>query len=342
VISRGIRLIGAILLLALTGCSGWQSALDAHGSSAVEIKQLIILIVAICSVVWMLVMLALLRALWRGGSRVMEPLHVDPALQLDQAAERRSKIAVSAAVLVTAVIVGGFTVASYVTTRAISTRSTDELTIKVRGLQWWWGIEYVGATSDERFETANEIHIPVGRDIRLQLEGLDVIHSFWVPSLAGKQDLIPGRPNDLRIRADRPGIYRGQCAEFCGMQHAHMAFIVIAEDQAQFDQWAAGQRLPAPSSAVQEIAAGREVFLSKQCAACHTIRGTDASGKTGPDLTHVGSRKYIASGLFETTRGSLAAWIADPQTLKPGNNMPMVPLTAEELRSVSAFMASLK
>lgn len=315
---------------------GWQSALDAHGSSALELKQLIVLIVSTCSIVWMLIMLALLRALWRGNGAPTEPLQLDPV------AERRSKIVVSAAVLVTAAIVGGFTVASYVTTRNISSSNADEMVIKVRGLQWWWGIEYFGATPAERFETANEIHIPVGRDVRVQLEGLDVIHSFWVPSLAGKQDLIPGRPNELKIRAERAGIYRGQCAEFCGMQHAHMAFIVVAEERAQFDQWTAGQRQPAQVSATEEVTAGRQVFLSRQCAACHTVRGTEASGKTGPDLTHVGSRKYIAAGLFETTRGSLAAWIADPQTLKPGNNMPMVPLTPDELRSVSAYLASLK
>ena len=314
----------------------WQSALDAHGSSAIELKQLILLIVVVCSLVWMLVMLALLRALWRGRTQLTPPLQLDPA------AERRSKIAVSAAFIVTAIIVGGFTAASYVTTRKISASNSDELIIKVRGLQWWWGVEYFGSHPDEQFETANEIHIPVGRDVRLQLEGLDVIHSFWVPSLAGKQDLIPGRPNELKVRAERAGTYRGQCAEFCGMQHAHMALIVVAEEQTQFDQWIAGQRQPAQQSTAEEVAAGRQAFLSKQCAACHTVRGTEASGKTGPDLTHVGGRKYIAAGLFETTRGSLAAWIADPQTLKPGNNMPMVPLTPEELRSVSAYLASLK
>lgn len=198
------------------------------------------------------------------------------------------------------------------------------------------------STPDQRFETANEIHIPVGRNVRLQLEGVDVIHSFWVPSLAGKQDLIPGRPNELTIRAERPGVYRGQCAEFCGLQHAHMAFFVIAEAQAEFDQWARLQRASASASSDAELTAGQKVFLTKPCAACHAIRGTSASGTNGPDLTHVGGRKYIAAGLFETTRGSLAAWIADPQTLKPGNNMPMVSLNPEELRSVSAYLANLK
>lgn len=319
--------------LPLTGCDGWQSALDAHGSSAIELKQLIILIVAVCSVVWMVVMVALIGALWRNRPALRPP--ASPSV------ERRMTIATTAAVVVTTIVISGFTLVSFFATRALGVAGNDDLTIRVRGLQWWWSVEYLG-TSAERFETANEIHIPVGRNVRLKLEGVDVIHSFWVPSLAGKQDLVPGRNNELTIRAERVGIYRGQCAEYCGMQHAHMALFVIADSQDDFDQWAAAQRQAPSPPAEEELAAGRQTFLAKPCAACHTIRGTDATGKTGPDLTHVGSRRTIAAGLFETTRGSLAAWIADPQTIKPGNNMPMVPLTPDELRSISAYMASLK
>jgi cytochrome c oxidase subunit 2 len=331
---------GVLLALAsslmLGGCTGWQSALDVHGASAINLKRLIVLIVVVCSVVWALVMSALIFALWRNRSGRGQPLRVDPD------AERRMTIGVVAAVAATVIIISAFTVASFFATRTLNAAGGDDLTIKVRGLQWWWGIEYFGSSPDQRFETANEIHIPVGRNVRLQLEGIDVIHSFWVPSLAGKQDLVPGRPNELVIRAERSGIYRGQCAEFCGLQHAHMAFFVIADDQPVFDRWVRLQRQNANPSSDPEITTGQQAFLAKQCAACHAIRGTSADGKTGPDLTHVGSRKYIAAGLLETTRGSLAAWIADPQTLKPGNNMPMVPLNAEELRSISAYLASLK
>jgi cytochrome c oxidase subunit II len=322
--------------LILGGCTGWQSVMDVHGASAINLKQLIILIVAVCSMVWTLVMLALIGALRRRRGERERPVDLDPGTQ------RKLTMAVFAATTATVLIVSAFTVASFFTTRALSVGGHDDLTIKVRGLQWWWGVEYFGSTPTERFETANEIHIPVGRNVRLQLEGVDVIHSFWVPSLAGKQDLIPGRPNELTLRAERPGVYRGQCSEFCGLQHAHMAFFVVAEEQAAFDQWLHSQRENASGSSDAEIAAGQQVFLSRSCAACHAIRGTSATGTTGPDLTHVGGRKYIAAGLFETTRGSLAAWIADPQTLKPGNNMPMVPLNADELRSVSAYLASLK
>jgi cytochrome c oxidase subunit 2 len=249
---------------------------------------------------------------------------------------------VTACVGVTTVIITAFTIASFFTTRALSVAGPDDLTIRVRGLQWWWSVEYVGPDPSRRFETANEIHIPVGRNVRLLLEGDDVIHSFWVPSLAGKQDLIPGRLNEITIRAERAGTYRGQCAEFCGLQHAHMAFLVVAEDAAAFNRWADGQRAPAAEISDDAAAAGRDVFMAKPCAGCHRIRGTKAAGTPGPDLTHVGGRKTIAAGLFETTRGSLAAWIADPQTLKPGNNMPLVPLTSDELRAVSAYLASLK
>lgn len=327
--------LSAVLAVPLAACgSNWQSALDVHGTSAISLKHLILLIVAVCSLVWMLVMVGLIWALWhRREGRPTPP---------QAGRERHMTIAVTGAVIVTVVIIGTFTVISFFATRGLSVAGQDDLTIRVRGLQWWWGLEYIGPDPALQFETANEIHIPVGRNVRLKLEGLDVIHSFWVPSLAGKQDLIPGRSNELVIRAEKAGVYRGQCAEYCGMQHAHMALLVIAELQENFDRWANAERNAAAQPVEEEAAAGMQTFLTKPCAACHTIRGTIAAGTTGPDLTHVGSRRTIAAGLFETTRGSLAAWIADPQTIKPGNNMPMVPLTPDELRAVSAYMASLK
>jgi cytochrome c oxidase subunit 2 len=334
--TKYLRLLSPLSCFVLAGCAGWQSALDAHGSSAISLKQLIILMVAVCSLVWMLVMVALIGALWRGRTESSPPTKLDPD------GERRLSGVVIAATIVTTVVISAFTLASFFTTRTLSVAGTGDLTIKIHGAQWWWNVEYLDPQPQNSFQTANEIHIPAGRNVHLQLEGDDVIHSLWVPSLAGKQDLIPGRPNELNIRAEHVGIYRGQCAEFCGMQHAHMAFLVVADTQEAFDEWAAAQRQSATTASNDEIAAGREAFLAKACAACHTVRGTSASGTTGPDLTHVGSRKYIAAGLFETTRGSLAAWIADPQTLKPGNNMPMVPLTSDELRSISAYLMSLK
>ncbi|PWJ87971.1 cytochrome c oxidase subunit 2 [Mesorhizobium loti] len=328
-----MRVASALLISAVaSGCSGNQSALDPHGAPAIHMEHLIIGIVAICTVIWVVVMVMLGVALLRG-----------PRAAADTAkSEAWLAMTVVAAVAATVIIIAGLTIASFYTTRDIGVPKSDALTITVRGQQWWWQVFYAGADATPGFQTANEIHIPIGTDVHLRLESADVIHSFWVPSLAGKQDLVPGRSNSMLLRAEKPGVYRGQCAEFCGLQHSHMAIMVVAEAPADYDRWAASQRGDATMPADPDAAAGRGAFLAKPCAACHTIRGTAANGTTGPDLTHIGSRLTIAAGLAETTRGSLAAWIADPQTLKPGNNMPMVPLTSAELQNISAYMESLK
>lgn len=315
----------------ISGCTDNQSAISPKGAPASHIAHLMSGIVAVCTLVWLLVMVMLVWALLRKRSDARE-----------QASERGLTTTVSAAVGATAVIIAGMTIASFYATRDTGTPGEAALTITVRGQQWWWQVIYAGPDPALTFQTANEIHIPVGRDVHLQLESADVVHSFWVPSLAGKQDLVPGRSNSLLLRAERPGVYRGQCAEFCGLQHTHMAMMVIAEDPADFERWVVAQCGYGVIPAGPDAAAGQAAFLAKPCAACHTVRGTPATGTTGPDLTHVGSRKTIAAGLIETTRGSLAAWIADPQTLKPGNNMPMVPLTSDELKNISAYMESLK
>jgi cytochrome c oxidase subunit 2 len=333
---RGIRIaIGLLPALACTGCAGWQSALDPHGLPALALDLLMRFIMIVCAVVWVLVVAVLLVALVRRAPRA-ELLMLDPRTQ------ERMRIVVAGSIAATVVVISIFTLASYATTRMLSVASDDELVIRVRGYQWWWDITYVGATPEESFKTANEIHVPINRRVLVRLEAADVIHSFWVPSLAGKQDLIPGRNNDIRFRAARAGIYRGQCAEFCGLQHARMAMFVVAHEPDVFEAWRQSQLKVAIEPSVAEEQAGRQLFVSKACGACHTVRGTAAAGTSGPDLTHVGSRRTIAAGVLETTRGALAAWIADPQTIKPGNNMPQVPLTADELHAVSAYMAGLK
>jgi cytochrome c oxidase subunit 2 len=324
------------MALMLADCAGWQSIMDVHGASAVHIKQLIVFICGVCAIIWFAVVLVLARGLSRGMNER------DNLLQLDTGRERRMKHTIIAAMIGTVAVITVFTIASFYTTRSLSLTNDEDIVIRVRGLQWWWEFKYLKPDGQRTFTTANEIHIPTGKDVRIQLEGGDVIHSFWVPSLAGKQDLVPGRLNELTLHADRAGIYRGQCAEFCGLQHAHMAFFVIAEPEATFKTWLEAQHQDGNQSDDPEAQHGRAVFESKACNACHTVRGTLAQGTNGPDLTHVSSRRTIASGLLETNRGSFAAWIADPQTIKPGNNMPMVPLQADELRAVSAYMMSLK
>ncbi|OWV80732.1 cytochrome C oxidase subunit II [Rhizobium sp. R634] len=330
-IARASLLVPHLLLL--SGCTGDpQSALNAEGPSAVELRGLIFLFVAVCGVVFLLVMAVMVWALVRRTN------HAPCRPQTERSMGRT----VGAAIVATFIVITLLTVASFYTTRSIDWREADTATILVRGQQWWWQFTYLDADPAKTFLTANELHIPVGTDIRLRLEATDVIHSFWVPNLTGKQDLVPGRENELTLHASKPGIYRGQCAEFCGLQHSHMALLVIAEEPEDYDRWLEAQRSAAYEPTGSDAVAGKLVFINKPCAACHTIRGTGASGTSGPDLTHVGSRSMIGAGLLENTRGSVAAWIADPQTLKPGNNMPLVPLTGEELRQLSAYMSELR
>jgi cytochrome c oxidase subunit II len=327
---------GAACCLALGACSGWQSASDPQGPQAQVLNRLFWLLTVTCAVVWALVMLMLVVAVWRWRPEGSAPLAPDPR------GEPRSRIAVGMAVAATVIVISGLTLASYLTTRQISKASQAPLAVRVRGYQWWWEVTYEAASPDQVFLTANELHVPVGREVRVELSAADVIHSFWIPNLMGKQDMIPGRDNSVAFTVSKPGVYRGQCAEFCGLQHAHMALLVVAEAPEEFEHWRIAQLAEPSAPHGGEEAAGRRIFERKACAACHAVRGTSAAGTLGPDLTHVGGRATIAAGLLPTTRGSLAAWIADPQTIKPGNNMPMVPLSAEELKSVSAYLASLR
>ena len=314
----------------------WQSVLEPQGPQAAHLHWLIFVFFGVCAVVWLLVMLVLLLGLLRRRPAPVPPLPANPA------SERRAGVIVGSAVGATVLVISALTVLSAVTTHAISADPSDPLLVQIRGHMWWWEITYEGDRPDHAFITANELHVPVGRTIQLELSADDVIHSFWVPNLAGKMDLIPGRDNQLSFSADHAGLYRGQCSQFCGLEHAHMALFVVAEDPAAFERWRASQIAEAAQAATPEQARGRDVFASRQCAACHTIRGTPANGNIGPDLTHVGGRAWVGAGLLPTTRGSLAAWIADPQGVKPGTNMPMVPLGADELKDVSAYLAALK
>jgi cytochrome c oxidase subunit 2 len=211
------------------------------------------------------------------------------------------------------------------------------LTIEVVGRRWWWEVRYPA----HGVVTANEIHVPSGVDVELRLTAEDVIHSFWVPALHGKRDLIPGRVTRLRFRA-AAGVHRGQCAEFCGVQHAGMGLRVVAEPPGAFAAWLARERTPAASPPVGETRrAGEAVFLT-WCVACHTVRGTPAGGRIGPDLTHVASRRTLAAGVVPNGEGSLAAWIGDPQALKPGTLMPTLPLEASAVRALAVYLAGLK
>jgi cytochrome c oxidase subunit 2 len=217
--------------------------------------------------------------------------------------------------------------------------SPAPVTIEVTGRQWWWQVRYLNNDNAQQFLTANEIHIPIGQPVRLKLIGGDVIHSFWVPQLAGKMDAIPGQTNETWIEADHPGVYYGQCTEYCGLQHAHMAFLVVAEAPARFHRWLAHQ-LAAPSNPSSAVSAGQQRF-QVHCAGCHAVRGTDAAGTLGPDLSHLMARRMLAAGTLANDKAALAHWIADPQSVKPGNMMPTPAVSQRELGDINAYLHTL-
>jgi cytochrome c oxidase subunit 2 len=224
---------------------------------------------------------------------------------------------------------------------ALSVEAPDDApTIRVTGKRWWWEVRYPHPSGGERVVSANEVHIPVGRTVRLLLDTDDVIHSFWVPPLAGKIDMIPGRVNHLVLRADRAGIYRGQCAEYCGAQHAFMALYVIAHENGGYERWL--EREAAGAAERVDAAHGRALFSSAGCASCHAVRGTTAQGRLGPDLTHVASRMSIGAGMFDNNPGTLAGWISNSQGMKPGNLMPPIRLPSDDLQALVAYVGSLK
>lgn len=215
------------------------------------------------------------------------------------------------------------------------------LTIEVRGHQWWWEVIYENQDPSQVFATANEIHIPVGRPVRVALVSADVIHTFWVPALSGKTQLIPGQTNLTWIEADRPGIYRGQCSQYCGEQHAHMAFTVHADPAPEFERWRKAQLLSVAPPQTAALRADEDRFVAR-CGICHRVRGTRAGGVFGPDLTHVMSRQTIAAGTLPNNDGYRVAWIADPQHVKPGAYMPNPQLSGPDLAAVAAFVKTLK
>jgi cytochrome c oxidase subunit 2 len=212
----------------------------------------------------------------------------------------------------------------------------NALEITVRGWQWWWEFRYPSLD----VVTANELHLPVGRPVVLRLEGPDVIHSFWVPQLGGKRDVVPGRRNHITLTPERAGEYWGQCAEFCGASHALMGLRVIVDEPAAFERWAATQKAR-PAEPDGEAAEGKAVYTRTACVGCHTIRGVSA-GVLGPDLTHFGSRALFGAGLWPTTPEHVVAWLKDPPALKPGSKMPNLNLSDAEAKALAAYLLGLK
>ena len=225
----------------------------------------------------------------------------------------------------------------------LATAPPNALHISITAHLWWWEVRYRDPLTGQDVTLANELRLPVGRPVSLGLNSADVIHSFWVPALAGKRDIVPGRVNHLQVEATQPGVYRGQCAEFCGEGHARMALHVVASAPAEFDAWLAAQAKPAavPGSAL--LVQGQQAFIAQRCNACHTVRGVAEESRLGPDLTHVGSRLYLAAGTLTNQRGNIAHWIANTQTVKPGARMPSSSdIDPATLNALAAWLEQLK
>lgn len=313
-----------------------QSALAPSGAQASAIDSLWWLLLVVCTVVWLAVMVVLGLALFR--RRRTE--QTDP-----RDGEPRKRRVVGGAVIATAIILVAFVAYSVVVARTITRAqggAERPVRIVVTAHQWWWEIEYEDEVASRRFKTANELRVPVGRPVVIELLSRDVIHSFWVPSLHGKTDVVPGRRNRLWFEAAEPGVYRGQCAEFCGLQHAKMAFVVVAVPDGDFEKWADASRAPAVVPATAEARLGAEVFARSSCVMCHTVRGSGAWGQVAPDLTHVASRQTLAAGTLPNTRGALAGWIVDPGHVKPGTQMPPTHLAPADLQALLTYLQTLE
>ena len=323
------RLLALLPLGLLAGCAGMQSMSEGAGSGSHLFNQLMLLFLIVTGIAYALVLIFLTIAVV--GRR-------------NQGGEARLKSLLVGWVGFILIGLILLTVMSFVSDRRESRAGAEQqpLKVTVNANQWWWGIEYQNDDPSQTLRTANELHLPVGRPVQLKLNATDVIHSLWIPALAGKQDLIPGRDNDLRIVPTHIGHYRGQCAEFCGLQHAHMALDVTVESPQAFAAWYAAQVKPAPLPADPGVKAGYDFFMSHACSNCHAIGGTPANGSTGPDLTHVASRATIAAGTLQMSRGNLMGWIANPQGVKPGARMPAVGMKPDELHAVASYLETLK
>jgi cytochrome c oxidase subunit 2 len=312
------------------------SYLRSAGAMGDSILPLLLGLLAVAVAVVVIVSVLVVVGILRSRQRSAVPIDQIPL------SETHATEWISIGVGVSTIVLIGLVVWTSITMAHIANPPTEPaLTIEVRGHQWWWEAVYLNENPSQIFKTANEIHIPVGRPVRFALKGTDVIHSFWVPALGGKTDAIPGQTNLTWLQADRPGVYRGQCSEYCGQQHAHMDFVVMADAPDSFENWRQAQVQAAPTAQNAGIREGEQNFV-QHCGVCHAVRGTRAGGAMGPDLTHLMSRTSLAAGLLPNNPGYLSGWIANPQRLKPGSMMPDLDISGPDLASIRSFLVKLK
>ena len=327
------RLVVAALagiFLVMTGCAenAPQDYLEPVGPIAEEADRLWNITFTIAAVVFVIVQALLIYAIVRFRAK--------PGREAAQF-HGNTKVEVVLTVI-PALILAGLAVPTVQSIFDLAEEQEGSLQVRVVARQFWWEYQY----EDEAIFTANELHIPTDQPVFLTLEGDDVIHSFWVPKLAGKQDVVPGRINTLRLEADEPGVYKGQCTEYCGLSHANMRLVVYADTREDFDQWVRDQQQPAADPTDSLAQQGQELFLEGSCINCHAIEGTDAQARLGPDLTHFASRDTFAGALFETNEQNLAAWLENPPGVKPGAKMPDYGLSSEEIDQLVAYLMSLE
>ena len=328
---------GIFFLLFLSGCAGIPQMLIPASTNALDIKNLITTVFEIAAVVFVVVEALLIYVAIRFSHRKTEGLP-------DQS-EGNQRIEVAWTML-PVIVLGVVFVVSLKTLTTVGYQPkivqaaagiSQSINIRVVGHQWWWEFDY----PDQKIITADEMHVPLNATIYLDVESVDVIHSYWVPQLGGKMDAIPGHINKTWFQPTQIGTYPGQCSEFCGAQHANMRFTVVVETPAQFQTWLSQQEMAIPSLTGQ-ASQGEQAFLNGACIGCHTIDGTKAQGKVGPNLTHFASRSVFAGATLTNTPDNVAKWLADPQAVKPGNLMPDLHLAQDQINNLVVFLESLK
>jgi cytochrome c oxidase subunit 2 len=325
--SRALQLL-ILMTLAASACGGPQSALVPAGTDAEQIAQLFGVMAIGAAIVWLIVVAVAIYAVV-----VNRETHSHRA---------GNYLIIGGGVALPTVVLGALLIYGLPVLPAVLTPPPDTaLRIHVTGKQWWWRVQYM--TPAGPVETANELRLPVGQRVELQLSSPDVIHSFWVPSIAGKMDMVPGRITRLALEPTRTGVFRGACAEYCGASHAWMAFVVVVVEPGEFTAWLDAQARPAQRAGDAIAARGETAFLSNGCSACHAIRGSTATGQIGPDLTHVGSRLHLAAGTLPNEPEAFAAWIGETDRIKPGVHMPAFRgLSARDRADLAAYLDNLR
>lgn len=342
---RGLQSVSTVVILLAAGCNTPQSTLEGHGPAALRIATLswwmTVVFLAVTVAMWVLIAWGFAK---RRGT-LAEHASIDA--EDGQIWIAIGGLAVPIVVLTIFFVLGLSLLTDFPIHGMAGAMSADMSTmrpeIRITGHQWWWQIDYLDSDPSMEFTTANELHLPLNQPVDIEVVTADVMHSLWIPALHGKVDLIPGLENYIRIDASDAGSYDGQCAEFCGGQHAHMRILAVVQPREEYDAWQQAQRRPALEPETPEEVAGQRVFVSGPCGLCHQIRGTSAGGRVAPDLTHIGSRQYIAANSYPNNDAYLSAWVTHAQSLKPEAQMPdLAQFTGSQLQNLVAYLRRLQ